>query len=509
MKTKLTLVFLLFFITLNAQITDLKKLSNGKFYDSDVIKDINNNIKGYFLLFETDKIEKETYNLEYVVLDENLQKVTNGFITEMKYESFLITSKKINVDVTLNNEKLLLRLSDDINAGMSSEAYVRFRILDLKTNKLTDIFTFNKNELKLNPKIDRKVSNYSENFSQYMYFFNNVGLVVDSKEKDSKTKIEDRYLAAYDDNFKEIWKFNYDKSENKSNKKELKYLKSDENVLVFFNHTLNKNYSFLNDYSILFLDAKTGKLNKEFVFPDMDKYAYKIVDCYINENDITILGNYSKKSTYGNIDDMQNYGLFNFMFAKNTGKLIQSKYLNWEETNNKLDINKNGLIKKEGYLFIHQMLPLNDNRIIVVCEAFQQSPITTNNMFFLELTKDFKLNQVFEIEKFKNKFPRTSAHSSDIKKYGLFDFIDYQSLEDDEFLFFLNDNEKNSRNRKKSTLYGIVSYSNGKFNKQTLNLKTEVSDIKAYPGKKGYIMLVENFDDINKSTEFRLEKINY
>ena len=87
--------------------------------------------------------------------------------------------------------------------------------------------------------------------------------------------------------------------------------------------------------------------------------------------------------------------------------------------------------------------------------------------------------------------------------------MDYQNLGDDEYLFFLSDNEKNTKNRNKSTLYGIVSFAEGKFKKQTLNLKTETSSISAYPSKKGYITLVENFDAKNKSTEIRLEKINY
>ncbi len=142
-------------------------------------------------------------------------------------------------------------------------------------------------------------------------------------------------------------------------------------------------------------------------------------------------------------------------------------------------------------------------------ETFEQSPIKTNNMYLIELSEKFKLNQVFQIDKFRNKFPRTIAHSNDIKKNGLFDFIDYHDLGDNEFLFFMNDNEKNSKNRKKNTLYGIVSYSDGVFKKQTLNLKTESSSMNIYPSKKGYAMIVENFDLFGKPTELRLEKINY
>lgn len=509
LKSIITVFFIISSFVIEAQITDLQKISKGRFYDSDIIRDQNNNIKGYFLLFETDKVAKETVELEYVVLDENLTKVTNGFITEMKFESLLIKSKRIKCSVTLNKDKLLLRLSDEINGGMANEAYLRYRILDLKTNELSDLFLFNKNELKLNPSIDRKMKNYVDNFSQEMYFFNDIGLVVDAKDRDDKTKVETRYISSFDDNYKELWKYKYDINENRENKKQITYLKSNKDVIVFFNHTTDKNYSYINDYSLIFLNSKTGKLISEFSFPNVDKNAYKVVDCFIKDKEITILGNYSNKSYYGHINDDENKGLFNFTFSKETGKLIKSNYLNWEDLSSKLDINKNGFIKKEGYIFIHNMLPLDNEKMIVVCETFEQSPIKTNNMYFLELTKDFKLNQVFQVDKFRNKFPRTDAHSNDIKRYGLFDFIDYHDLGDDEFLFFLNDNEKNTTNRKKSTLYGIVSYSEGVFKKQILDLKTETSSISIFPSKKGYIMFIEDFDLKAKPTELRLEKVNY
>ena len=75
MKNNYFLLLSLFFcIAMQAQIVDLQKLSKGRLYSSDEIKDENNNVRGYFLLFENDKIAKETFQLEYVVLDENLTK---------------------------------------------------------------------------------------------------------------------------------------------------------------------------------------------------------------------------------------------------------------------------------------------------------------------------------------------------------------------------------------------------------------------------------------------------
>ena len=507
-RTKLLLLFLLFSFLGQAQITDLKKLSSGKFYSSDIIKDSNNNIKGYFYLFETDKVSKETFQLEYVVLDENLTKVTSGFITEMKFESWLIDAKSIKVKVMLNNNKLLIRFTDDFGQG-GVEGYGRYRILDLQTNKLSDPFIFNHDKLVLNPTFDRKMKNYKNNFSHDISFYNEAGLIVNCIETNETTKKENYYLALFDDNFKQVWKIEYENGTNKKSTKSLKYLNSDKDVIVMFNHVCKNWSKYLNDFSVLMYDAKKGTLITEFLFPNITEYTYKVVDVKITEKEVILLGNLSAKSEFGFTNDTDNIGLFSYKLDKFTGKILNKKELFWKDIAGQLNINAKGKIKDEGYIYIHNILSLSDGRTIAICEAFYQDPITVNNIYFLELSKDFKLVQIFVVDKFKNKFPRTLAHSDTIKLYGLFDFMDYQNLGDDEFLFFLNDNEKNSRNRKKSTLYGIVSFSEGKFKRQTLNLKTETSTIIAFPSKKGYMTLIENFDEKDKPSEIRLEKINY
>ena len=489
-----------------AQMTDLAKLSRGKLYSSDVIKDKKNNIKGYFLLFETDKVAKETYELEYVVLDENLTKVTNGFITEMKYESWLVSADRVKVSVTLEKNKLLLQLADYINGV---EYFKRYRMLDIPSNTLSEPFLFNKDSLKINPKFDRKISSISDNMGENMFFYNGVGLIADSKTLSKKHKLTERKLLHYDNDYKEVWSFKYNGIEDKK-LRDLTYLNSDSEVIVMFNHYTKNNgeKTYLNELSLLFIDSETGKLRKEFAFPKPDENTYRVADCEIVDDKIYVMGNYAKEQKYGFVNDAENKGLFKFVFDKATGKVIDSKYLLWENIGKGLDVNKNGKVKKEGNIYIHDMLPLSNGKVIAVAETFINDPIITNNMYLFELTDNFSVAQVFEITKFRNKFPRTGAYSEEIKKYGLFDFIDYQDLNDDEYLFFLNDNEKNSRNSNKSTLYGIVSYSDGKFNRQTLNLKTETSTIKANNAKKGYMMIVEDFDEKGKSTEIRLEKIN-
>jgi hypothetical protein len=495
-------VLLVFTQLLTAQIVELNKLSSGVLYDSDVIKDDKNNIKGYFLLFESDKIQKETYILEYVVLDENLTKVTNGYLEEMKYSSLLLKADKITTDVTLYNNKLLIELNDDTVNG---KIFRRYRILDLSNNKMSDIFIFRNGKLESKPKFDRSLKNFDANQTDKIIGVDGVGLVTIKEEKDQTGK--EKFLVCLDDNFIKKWKTTYEITKNDYGFKELEFLDSSDNYIVFSNHyTKGGYYKPVN--SIMVFDAITGKLNFEFLFSNQDKYSHKVVDSYIENEDLILLGNYSKKSDYGFINDEENLGLFKMKLNLKSGKKLEEKFLNWTELSSKMEINKYGEIKKEGFVFVHDLIQLSNGKIITVCEAFKGSPITTNNIYFLEISEKFSFNKVFISEKFRNKFPGTAAHSRRIKEFGAFDYMDYQDLDDDEFLFYFSDNEKKSKNRNQNTKFGIVSYNNEEFNKKQLNLKTDISTIFAYPAKKGYIMLIEFFDAKSKPTQIRLEKVN-
>jgi hypothetical protein len=496
-------ILLVFTQFAQGQMVELSKLSSGKLYDSDVIKDDKNNIKGYFLLFESDKIQKETYILEYVVLDENLTKVTNGYIEEMKYSSLLLKADKITVDLTLYNNKLLIELNDYANEG--GKFYRRYRTLDLSNNKMSDIFIFRNGKVEIKPEFDRKLKNFNDNQTDEIVGVNGVGLIAVKEGKDDAGK--DKYLVCLDDDFNKKWKTTYEVAKNNYGFKNLEFLNSSNNFIVFSNHyTKGGYYKPVN--SILAFDAITGKLNFEFLFSNQDKYTHKVVDSYIDSEVLTLLGNYSNKSDYGFIRDEENLGLFKIKLNLKTGKRLEEKFLNWTELSSKIEINKYGEIKKEGFVFVHDLIQLSNGKIIAVCEAFKGSPITTNNIYFLEISEKFSFNKVLVAEKFRNKFPGTSAFSSDIKEFGAFDYMDFQDLDDDEFLFYFSDNEKKSKNRNQNTKFGIVSYSNEEFNKKQLNLKTDISTIFAYPAKKGYIMLIEFFDAKSKPSQIRLEKVN-
>ncbi|WP_264557898.1 DUF6770 family protein [Flavobacterium sp. N1718] len=347
--------------------------------------------------------------------------------------------------------------------------------------------------------------------SEPIMILEGIGMVAKASwvnKKEGRTK---QYFARFDDNFKEMWRWVYDDEAVKTKHHNNPYpICSDKDVVVFFNQFgVSEYYRQENDYSLFFISANTGELLNEYHLPDVDKFAYREVDTKIIADKIVVMGNFSRKTKGGLIDDTHNIGLFQFEFDKKTGQLLNSQRMPWTSLADRIPIDEWGRVDKEGYMYIHKMLRLSNGNTIAVAETFRDKPVATNNMYFLLLDDKLQAKEVFEVSKFRNKFPTVNLNSSQIKEYGLFDFMTYQTMGDEEYLFYFSDNEKKSVNRRKNTLFGIVSYADGKFARQTLDLKTETSTIHAMNAKKGYLLLMEDFDEEGEKPELRLEKINY
>ena len=101
---------------------------------------------------------------------------------------------------------LLLRLSDDFGGP---QGFIRYRTLDLTTNKLSNNFLFNKDVFNFNPTFDRKLKNYENNASENVSYYKEIGIVVNKISEYKNENSDENYLAHYDDNYNLLWKYNY------------------------------------------------------------------------------------------------------------------------------------------------------------------------------------------------------------------------------------------------------------------------------------------------------------
>lgn len=147
MKIKVVLLFLFCTVVAKAQMWDLLKMSQGKLVLSSVLYDSNEKLYGYFYLYEMDAAEKNKLNMEYVLLDKNLNKVNNGEFVAPKFSSLL--NKSYYDDCTLMDDKLVLTrnyaYSNVIeSADVTSPHFLlsSFFIISLKDKTVSDEMTY-------------------------------------------------------------------------------------------------------------------------------------------------------------------------------------------------------------------------------------------------------------------------------------------------------------------------------------------------------------------------------
>ena len=147
----------------------------------------------------------------------------------------------------------------------------------------------------------------------------------------------------------------------------------------------------------------------------------------------------------------------------------------------------------------------------MVGEGFEAAKNSkTKNIYTLVMDKDFKVKSFNEILKNKNSFDDLYAWGERLEKLNAFDFMYSQKIKEDEFVYYYQDNEKSNGILKDLTadkwVLGIITYADGEFKSQKLNLKTKKGNIRPSKAKKGYIILQEIS---KKENEIRLEKIEY
>src|SRR5690554_5008156 len=143
MKKTITLLLLLVSTLTFAQVQKLGELSSGKFIDSKIIyEDHTDDVFGYFLLYESDRKSKEIYELEYVVLDKNLNKITSNTFIQGIYRNLLAKTTPHLSFVTKIDNELIVGFRDRL-IQMNSFINDRYRRINLTDFKLSPEFVIN------------------------------------------------------------------------------------------------------------------------------------------------------------------------------------------------------------------------------------------------------------------------------------------------------------------------------------------------------------------------------
>ncbi|MDR6969131.1 hypothetical protein J2X31_003158 [Flavobacterium arsenatis] len=509
-KNNIIVLFFITFIcsmTMEAQIQKMSDLSENKYLGlTTIYDDKGDDVWGYLSLYQKDKVEKNFLELEYVILDKNLNRVGSNTFTQFYVNTWLIDVYP-SVGRALKKQNILY-LSIHFS-GFRDVGSMFFRKINLDDFSISDCEVVEGSQKKqfTDDKTFGKLNKIQSLYSLGRYGY------IGYNGKNKSDRYGNFYLdvsdfEVYDIDLNKKWSLVYEKT--KKIKEEYAVARVSEKYLVLQKSVKskeNKNkwhstlevYEINNGNKILTIERK----DNEYLYAE-DRLAIK--DDQLIIYDMVFSHNKKEERNYNSI---LGYSKREYDLVSKT--LTDQKTLKWEAFKGHLNIDQFGKIDGDFYIHPTGITTTSTGKTVMVYEGFKPTRNThILDLYMVELDEEFKVRSFLKINKFKNKINKLEAYGKYLQSNGYFDYLYAQKIKGDDYAYFYQDNEKEmgllTKLKANNWVLGIVTYSEGQFSLQKINLKTGEGKISTMSAKNGYILLREVTD---KETELRLEKINY
>jgi hypothetical protein len=517
MKFKLLLLSLLCSAFSFAQMQDIAKLADGKLVFNTTLFDSDNNLYGYFYIYERD-VEKTSKKMEFVLLDKNLNKTNNGTYND----SILpINMESYYYDCTLMGNHIILdkvyRYYKFISVG-SDFLLNTYQIISLKDNTVSPEFKYENGQfVELTTEI-KKLKNENKNVvtkSMMAAFSNNSqkGFFITEHNKDNKNYLEKEFKF-FNENKQLQWSYEYNPNGTIKDNKNFRFLYVKNNNLYITESRFKNDYNI--EYKIIALDFSTGKKKYEYVFENekskyMHSFELKEID-----NKLIISGGFAPYKKGGTFFYENCLGLFKIVIDEN-GNEIQKKYINWTDLSNKIKINKKGRVEQNFMLLKKKTFFFDNGSVSILTEKYRPEipgfalPIPLINIAMYYATHRSRRTSDFVLLNFDKDFnlSRVDTIKKDLTKENATDYLFSQYIKNDKGVVFFYSNLSKDENKKKNMVLGINSLINGELSQERIPIYSKKKYlIEPLPAKEGYVMLRE-YNEKDKYNQIRLEKLNY
>lgn len=537
---KISLLLALFFCTsIFAQVTKLSALSSSKFLDSKIIyEEDNENIYGYLLLFEKDKVNANETLFEFVLLDKNLNKVGSTSFAQEVYNSWLIKLSSSIYFAKKSKDNLFIAIGQSnpmveslIDRMIEDKGTSGFRVLNLKDfsisqNYFIKDYKFQLQTEKLDMQHPSKLMKEMKDMRLAKLTTNGGFLVSDldymsimnesiaaSYPGAAKMKVNrQKEFYYFDLDFQQKWVYKFNQDEKSKSFYKYNYFINNGNDLVFIKKFYKKENDNIPDLSFDVVDASTGEKKFEISLANTT-YSFVFENLQFQDNKVIVFASVYDFNDKGEYRYDKKRGYVKLVYDRQTGKQMSEDFLKWDAFASKLDIDEDGKIKDYGFIHFLEFRCDKDGKTIVVAEGYKPNANTKIlDLFTFVLDEKMKILSFNKIDKFKNQIDKIFAYGSSLENIGAFDYMYSQKLPGGGYVFYYSDNEKVGYKSKKDPkwILGVITYIDGVFDFQKVPLTTKNGQIYPIKAKNGYILLKEvSNDENNKDSEIRLEKINY
>lgn len=480
-------------LQLNAQIQQLSSFSTGKLEYAYPLENAEKEIIGYAFIYNKGLDHSQTkINHEYVLLDKNLNRLTNGDYEMNFHQKFDYYLNKI----LFNNGKLNINYS--INKGKNKEQYGFLHIVkDLKSGE-TEIKKHIGYDF-VSPELDTKTLSKTGGIykGKSIHFMR---LDVVTNDSDYNILTTSAYLdpgyryvfsnfTAYGNNYSKVLTtgelmpknslmqvFHYGDSKNQKmviyrNDVKMKMVGSDEVI----------------SEGIKLIDVKSGKQISNFKYNQNRQY-YSLPSMEFLDDKITVIG--EMKTGFKNLSnyarDLPTIGVRRTVID-DKGKFLVDKELLFKD-----------IYKEFGFIGTKRD---DDGSKYKLIDTFNFDDLSYTVLFEKSNSNLFKNSNVNDFI-LSNFDQQGNLINSYLTNTYLFSQLD---RENKEILFYYLDTEGNNQKEYNTILINKVK--NGELKQEKINVKTNGNTIKIYKAQYGYFIVIE-IDRNGNTNGIRLERVN-
>jgi len=469
-------------------------------------------IKGYFFLYQSDKIDKHTNEYTLQILDENLNKVRS-----IKFED----SKKLNLlESAFNGNSISFLFKNEDNKTLDMKIYD----LDGKLK-----YTYSRGYDK---KTDDLMKQYEtlhtdEGMNKNVFDMGEQGFVSVMPMREGKQRTYE--VDYYSSQTKKQW--TYVPTDDEERYAFAEYLGCTDSLIIL--EVMKKNRALSGNVTSHLVGINVVTKKKQF---DLD-YAgenYKMMPSYVapleGSPNVLVIGPYFDKDD--NIGKDFSKGLAVYEMTT-SGKVVNKVYNTWAgDFGRYLATNRKGKIDEVGYLYIHKVIRTPDHKLFIVGEGYKRqanaagiamsvlaggnvgvTKIVVTDMVMMEFNDKYKVTGATIYDKTNNTAMAgvasdyNSQHvlANYLKMIGAFDY-EFTTGEADNSAFAVCYSDYERSHEYHGQTFNAIRYNGSKFTTDKIQLKSKASTLRVFPAKAGSVMILEYFKK-DKRLDFRLEKL--
>jgi hypothetical protein len=501
----------------NAQKLSIDKVYSTYLRNSGTIMK-NNQIKGYFFLYLSDKIDKHTNEYTLQILDENLNKVR-----DIKFED----SKKLSLlESSYNGNSLSFLFKNDDTKTLDMKIY------DLE-GKLKFVYGRDYDKRTEDLMKQYETMHTDEGTNQNVFDLGDQGYVSVLPMRDGKQRTYE--VDYYASEIKKQWTYVPNDDEEKYANAE--FLGNTDSLIIL--EVMKKNRLLSNKVTSHLVGINFITKKKIFDIDDAND-TYTFVPASVvpvkETGKILVMGSYFDKDDNIVKDFSKGLAIYEI---NSEGQVISKSYNTWAQDFAKyLPANRKGKIDNVGYLYIHKLIQTPDGKYFVVGEGYKRqasaggialntlamlggggrtsvgvTKIVVTDMVMMEFNSQFKITNATVYDKTNNNavISEMSDYNSQhmiamyLKMSGSFDY-EFTTGDDDNSNFSVCYDDWERSSEYKGETFNTIHYDGSKFTTDKIELKSKASRLKVFPAKAGSVMILEYYKK-DKRIDLRLEKL--